>query len=145
MNDNYETQEALPIARLSSHRPQAIQLPDDPRLATATVLAHVRGADSINRAAAIEALTVRVMALSNVDPQQAIEALAEQLPVLNSLWLLFAAESASAKSSEVRATYLRLALSAQLSYSRTQALVIGLRAQSTGQALVTLTDSQEDS
>lgn len=133
------------VARFSQHRPAPIELPSDPRLATATVLAYVQGADTIERAAAIEALTVRVMALSNVDPQQAIEALAEQLPVLNSLWLLFAAESASAKSSEVRATYLRLALSAQNSYSRTQTLVIGLRAQSAGQARVTLTDSQGDS
>ena len=143
MNDDLETQLALPVARISHHRPAAIQLPDDPRLATASVLAYLCGNDQLDRAAALEALTLRATALSAIDPQQAIEALAEQLPVLNTLFLLFSAESAATKNPDARAKFVKLALAAQNSYARTQALVIGLRAQSEGKAQVTLNDADE--
>ena len=143
MNNDLETQLALPVARISHHRPAAIQLPDDPRLATASVLAYLCGNDQLDRAAALEALTLRAATLSAIDPQQAIEALAEQLPVLNALFLLFSAESAATKNPDARAKFVKLALAAQNSYARTQALVIGLRAQSEGKAQVTLNDADE--
>ena len=139
MNDD-EVQGMRQVARFSAHRPTAIHLPDDPRLATAMVLAHVNGADSIDRAAAIEALTARAEVLADADPQEAIAALAEQLPVLNSLWLKFAAEAITARTPDARAVFLKLALSAQAAYGRTQALVIGLRLQSKGSACVALTN-----
>ena len=63
-----EMQDFLPAPRVSPHRPAPIQLPDDPRLATALVLAYVNGADSIDWAPALEALTLRAEALSDVDP-----------------------------------------------------------------------------
>lgn len=127
-----------PVMRPSAHRPAAIHLPDDPQLATALVLAHVNGQSSIDRAAAIEALTARVAELTDADPESAIGALGEQLPVLNSLWLKFTVECVNAKTSEARAAFLKLALSAQRAYARTQALVIGLRAQGEGRARVVL-------
>lgn len=137
-----EMQDFLPAPRVSPHRPAPIQLPDDPRLATALVLAYVNGADSIDWAPALEALTLRAEALGDVDPRQAIGSLAEQLPVLNSLFLKFVAESVSAQRTEARASFLRLALNAQNAYARTLALVVGLRAQSEGRARVIVeTDS----
>ena len=144
MNDDYETQDTRPVARFSSHRPAAIQLPDDPQLATAAVLAYVNGADGIERAAAIEALTARAALLSDADPRQAITALAEQLPVLNAMFLIFTAESVATKNAEARAKYVKLALSSQNAYARTQALVIGLRLQTKGNARVALSDDRRD-
>lgn len=140
MNDDYETQDPLPVARFSAHRPAAIRLPDDPRLATAAVLAYINGGDRMDRAAAFEALTLRAAALASADPDEAIKALAGQLPVLNALFLVFSAESIATKNPDARARFVKLALSAQGSYCRTQALVVGLRAQSTGRARVTLVD-----
>lgn len=132
------TNDEHPVTRPSTHRPAPIQLPDDPRLATALVLAHVNGHSSIDSAAALEALTSRVAELTDADPATAIGALGEQLPVLNSLWLKFTVECVNAKTSEARATFLKLALNAQKAYARTQALVIGLRAQALGQARVVI-------
>jgi hypothetical protein len=126
--------------RASAHRPVAIRLPEDAKLATATVLAHIQGSEPTSRAAAMEALTARVAELTDADPDDAIVALGEQLPVLNALFLRFAVESVNAKTSEARGAFLRLSLSAQASYSRTQALVIGLRAQGEGRARVVLED-----
>ena len=144
MNDDYETQYTPPAARFSAHRPSAIQLPDDPRLATAAVLAYINGDDQMDRAAALEALTARTAALSHTDPDKAITALGEQLPILNALFLVFSAESMATKNFEARAKFVKLALSSQNAYARTQALVIGLRLQSKGNARVTLTDALED-
>lgn len=143
MNDD-ENHGLRQLSRFSAHRPAAIQLRNDPRLATAVVLAYVNGADGIERAAAIEALTARAALLSDADPQQAIAALAEQLPVLNAMFLVFTAESVATKNADARANYVKLALSSQSAYARTQALVIGLRLQSKGNTRVTLTDAVED-
>lgn len=143
MND-HQKPEAGQLARFSIHRPSALQLPDDPQLATAAVLAYVNGAEGVERAAAIEALTARAAALADADPDEAIKALAAHLPVLNSLWLRFAAESASASSPVARAAFLKLALNAQGSYARCQALVIGLRLQTKGKAHVALNDDDGD-
>lgn len=140
MNDDYETHPPLSIARLSSHRPAAIQLPDDPQLAAALVLAHVNGQSSIDSASAIEALNARVSELTATDPESAIGALGEQLPILNALWLKFTVECVNAKTSEARAAFLKLALSAQRAFARTQTLVIGLRAQGEGRARVVVGD-----
>ena len=127
-------------ARTSQHRPAAIQLPSDARLATAYVLAYVNGRDTMDRAAAMEALTARAALLADAEPDQAIAALAEQLPVLNAMFLVFTAESVAAKNAEARAKYVKLALNSQSAYARTQALVVGLRLQSKGKACVALTD-----
>lgn len=139
-----ETSESRPITRFSQHRPNPIQLPDDPKLATAAVLGFVLGQDGIDRAAAIEALTARAATLSNAEPDEAIEALAEQLQILNAMFLVFTAEAVAAKSFEARAKYVKIALGAQSAYSRTQALVIGLRLQAKGKAQVKLTDADGD-
>lgn len=128
-----------PLRRVSAHRPAAMQLPDDSRLATAFVLAHINGnSDHVTRAGALEALTQRAQALSSVDPSEAIEALADMLPVLNSLFLVYSAESASAKNLDAKRTYAKLAMAAQDRYCRTQALVIGLRVQSQGRGQVVI-------
>ena len=143
MSDD-EIQELRQIARFSAHRPAAICLPADPRLATAAVLAYINGDDQMDRAGAIEAFTARVALLSNADPRQAITALADQLPVLNAMFLVFTAESVATKNADARAKYVKLALTSQSAYARTQALVIGLRLQSKGNARVTLTDTLDD-
>lgn len=137
--NNDEMPEVRSVARFS-HRPAAMQLPDDPRLATAAVLAFINDADGIERASAIEALTARAARLADADPGEAIAALAEQLPVLNALFLVFSAESAAAKNPDARGKFVKLALNAQNAYARTQALVIGLRGQSDGRAKLTVTD-----
>lgn len=133
--------EVRPVARFSQHRPRPIQLPDDPKLATATVLGYVLGQDGIDRAAAIEALKVRATALTGEDPDEAIQVLAGQLQVLNALFLVFSTEAMSTAVVDARAKYVKMALNAQNAYARTQALVIGLRLQNKGKARVTLTDT----
>ena len=141
---DHDEYRAHPMTRLSQHRPAALKLPDDPRMATAAVLAYVNGDDQMDRAAAIETLTLRANALADADPDEAITALAEQLPILNALFLVFSAESVATKNPDARAKFVKLALSSQNAYARTQALVIGLRLQGKGNACVALTDDGGD-
>lgn len=70
----------------------------------------------------------------------AIAALAEQLPVLNAIFLVFTAESVATKNAEARAKFVKLELNSQSAYARTQALAIGLRLHSTDKARVALSD-----
>ena len=60
------------------------------------------------------------------------------------MFLVFTAESVATKNADARGKYVKLALSSQSAYSRTQALVIGLRLQRKGNARVTLTDTVDD-
>ena len=134
-----------PLRRVSAHRPPPLYLPPDPRDAAAQALAHIRGDDSYNRAAALEAMTGRVVALRDGDSDEALECLASHLPVLEALWLKFGVEAALAKSSEHKAKLLRMSLSAQSSYLRTQIALAGLRQQRAGRATVTVIDDEAES
>ena len=128
--------EARPIARYSQHRPPPIELPDDRRLASAAVLAFINGDDVIDRAAAIEAMTERAVVLAVGDSDEALESLADHLPVLNALFLRFSAEAVAAKLPDHRAKLVKIALASQSAYARTQALIAGLRAQREGRVRV---------
>lgn len=135
MNDD-EVQGMRQVARLSQHRPAPVQLPADPRLASAAVLAYINGADGIDRAAAIEVMTARATSLAVADSDEALENLADHLPVLNALFLRFSAEAIATKLPDNRAKLMKIALSAQNAYARTQVLLAGLRAQKEGRARV---------
>lgn len=124
------------MARFSQHRPAPIELPNDPRLASAAVLAYINGDDGMDRAGAIEAMTARAAALAVADSDEALESLAEHLPVLNALFLRFSAEAIATKLPDNRAKFIKIALAAQNSYARTQALLAGLRAQRQGRVRV---------
>lgn len=126
------------VTRFSQHRPAPIALPSDPRLASAAVLAYINGDDGVERAGAIEAMTVRAASLAVADSDDALESLAEHLPVLNALFLRFSAEAIATKLPDNRAKLIKIALAAQNSYSRTLALIAGLRAQRQGRATVTV-------
>ena len=128
------------VARFSQHRPAPIELPSDPRLAAAAVLAYINGDDGIDRAAAIEAMTAKATLLADGDSDAALEGLAEHLPVLNALFLRFSAEAVAAKAPDHRAKLVKIALGAQNAYARTQALIAGLRLQRQGKARVVVED-----
>lgn len=132
----------VPQRRVSSHRPPALTLPSDPADATAQALAFIRGDDVYIRAQAIEALNQRVTVLNTADSEGALAELAKHLPVLEALWLKFAVEATIATKTDHKATLLRMALSAQASYSRTQALIAGLRQQSAGRGRVVVNDHE---
>ncbi|OYY62014.1 MAG: hypothetical protein B7Y51_09210 [Burkholderiales bacterium 28-67-8] len=99
-------------------------------------MAYINGEDSIERASAIEAMTARASALAGADSDEALESLAEHLPVLNALFLRFSAEAIAAKQADHKAKLVKIALGAQNSYARTLALIAGLRAQREGRANV---------
>lgn len=113
-----------------------MELPSDPRSAATAVLAFINGEEGIQRAAAIEAMTARATLLADANSDGALEGLAEHLPVLNALFLRFSAEAISAKLPDHKAKFVKIALSAQSAYGRTQALIAGLRAQREGRATV---------
>lgn len=125
-----------PPKRASHHRPAPIALPSDPRLASAAVLAFVNGDDDIDRAGAIEAMTTRAASLALADSDEALESLAEHLPVLNALFLRFSAEAIASRVPDHKTKLMKIALSSQQAYARTQALIAGLRAQREGRASV---------
>lgn len=128
-----------PMSRVSAHRPPALRLPSDPRDAAAQALAFIRGDDSYNRAAAIEAMSERVALLRDGDSDAALEELAAHLPILEALYLRAAVEATAATKVDHKSTLLRMSLSAQRSYSQTLALLVGLRRQGQGSATVLLT------
>ena len=137
-------QSALKIrVKTLSHRTEAITLPADPQEATAQALAFIRGDDIYVRSQALEALNQRVSVLLEADSEKALTALAHQLPVMETLWLTFAAQASAATKVEHRAIYLRMALSAQASFSRTLTLIAGLRQQRGGRSTVSVNDVDE--
>lgn len=119
-------------------RAQAITLPSDRREAVAQALAFIRGAQTFDRSAAFDELTRRVE--SYVDPASdaAITELAEHLPVLEALWLRFAAEATTAASADNRSKLLRMALQAHGAYCRALVFVqgLGLQQRRQGQVVV---------
>ena len=119
-------------------RSQALTLPSDRREAVAQALAFIRGAQTFDRGAAFEELTRRVE--SYVDPASnaAITELAEHLPVLEALWLRFAAEATTAASPDNRSKLLRMALQAHGAYCRALVLVQGLGLQQRRQGQVVI-------
>lgn len=115
--------------RRRRHRPTAMALPSDPTAATATALAIINGDDvgSVDRAAAVEGLTTRVINLTNRDCKAVLNELAFHLPVLHSLFLKMASEAATTTNPDHRAKLMRMSLAAQTNYARTAALLVTLQ------------------
>lgn len=139
--NNEQTDQALPLIRFSQHRPAPIALPADPRQASAAVLAYINGDDGIERAGAIEAMSSRAAALACADSDEALEALAEHLPILNALFLRFSAEAVASKVPDHKAKLIKIALGAQAAYMRSQGLLAGLRAQRQNRSVIVEVDS----
>ena len=129
---------------MTAHRPGPLLLPDDPREAAALALAFIRGDDSFHRAQAIEALNGRISKLTNAGSDESLEELAAHLPVLEALFMRFASDTMIMNLPVHKSTMARMALSAQASYSRTVALIAGLKAQRDGKAQVTIDSSEID-
>ena len=129
--------------RISSHRPGAILLPEDPREAAAGAVAFIRGEDSFDRAAGAEALTRRIELLTNPDSDEALAEFTAHLPVLEALFIRFACEASAASRPQHQAAFLKISLAAQAAYARTSALIAALRLQREGKASVTLLASED--
>jgi hypothetical protein len=136
--------DAPALRRVSTHRPPALRLPEDPQDAAAQALAFVRGDDSYVRASAIEAMSERVATLGNPDNPEALSELTAHLPLLNALFIRFTVEATAASKPEHRSTLLRMALSAQRSYAQTAALVAGLTLQRTRRGAVIVHADSDD-
>lgn len=115
-----------------------VRLPKDAATATAAVLAFARGDAEFIPSAEIATLQSRIDALRDPTAPDSLAELARQLPVLEALWLRFAAEAMAAKSTDHKAKLLRMALQAQQAYARTFVLVRGLRLQQQGGAAVSV-------
>ena len=83
-------------------------------------------------------MTARVAKLSDAGSVESLEELAAHLPVLEALFLRFASDAISTGHPANKATLVRMALAAQTSYSRTMALIAGLKLQREGKALVSI-------
>lgn len=125
------------------HRPAPLQLPDDPRAATALALAVIRGEDTFCRAQAVEGLTARIAKLSDAGSAESLEELTAQLPILNELFLRFSIDAISTGMTVNKSSLVRMALAAQTSYGRTVALIAGLKLQREGNAKVLVQDVEE--
>jgi hypothetical protein len=121
---------------ISAHRPNGIQLPDDPREAAAGAIALLRGQTAMNRAAAAEALILRLHQLSSSGDAGTRAELIAHLPVLEALFLRFAGEAGRTEKAEHAAIFVKIALAAQQACARTVALLHGLRLQEAGAAQV---------
>ena len=130
---------------MSTHRPDPLKLPDEPREANALALAFIRGEDTFEAARAIEALNARVAKLADAGSADMLEELAAQLPVLEALFLRFASDTRTVNLPGHKSTLARMALSAQASYARTVALIAGLKMQSEGNARVLPKSLENDS
>lgn len=87
-------------------------------------------------------LRQRVEAYTDPAGLAAINELAEHLPVLEALWLRFAAQATKEGGADKRAKLLRMALQAQNAYARTLTLVQGLvQQQQQQQARVMVNDA----
>ncbi|WP_157991506.1 hypothetical protein [Caldimonas tepidiphila] len=117
-------------------RSRDLTLPDDRRHAIGQALAFVRGRQTYDGPAALDELRDRVGQYVDPASPRAVSELAEHLPILEALWLRFAAESTSERNADTRAKLLRMALQAQQGYARTLALVQGMTQQQRQQARV---------
>jgi hypothetical protein len=122
----------------TKHRPAPLQLPADPRAAAALCLAVVKGDDYFRRAEAVEGLSARIAKLSDAGSDQSLEELTAHLPILEALFLRFTTDAISSTSTSGKSALIRMALAAQTSYSRTVALVAGLKLQREGKAVVAM-------
>lgn len=128
---------------ITNHRPAPLNLPNDSLAMTAQVIAHIHGNEAFQRAAAVEALTQRIVKLVDADGQDALTTLACQLPILEALFHRYCLEAKYAKQSDHKSKLLRIALNAQASYFRTQALLAGLRLQRQGTAHIDVSAIEE--
>lgn len=139
MTDNLKP---YPAAR---HRPEPLQLPEDPRKAAALALALIRGDDSFYCAQAVEALNLRIAKLKDAGSTESIEELTVHLPILESLFVRFSSDAMSTNLPANKAALIRMALAAQTSYSRTVALIAGLKLQREGKASVAINNFDGES
>jgi uncharacterized protein (DUF2267 family) len=86
------------------------------------------GEGTLSQGQACDLLRHRLQALRDPTAPEALAELAQQLPVLESLWQRFAAEALRAKRADDKAKLLRAALQAQQGYARTFALLRALAA-----------------
>lgn len=133
------------VGRPSAHRPPAIALPSDSAESAALVLRYVQqGSSDIDRASAIEAANTRLERLC--DPESGFKTILGELTghlmLLNALFQRFAAESIATKLPDNKAKFVKLALGAQASYTRTAIAIEGLRAQRSGKSQVLLNEDE---
>ena len=121
--------EVMPRQTTNLSRADNVKLPTNRQHAVGQTLEFIRGAQHYDGAAALDELRQRVEAYTDPAGAGAITELAEHLPVLEALWLRFAAEAAKEGSVDKRTKLLRMALQAQASFGRTLALVQGLTQQ----------------
>lgn len=124
--------------RPSLHRPAPLTLPNDPAAAAAAVIALVNGHDSVDRASAIEAMSLRVTQFQAAGADITLYELESHLLVLKALFLRFSAETAKAGTADQRSKFAKIAISAHGAYLRTVALMAGLQHQTEGRARVVL-------
>lgn len=123
-------------------RSDNVRLPTDRQHAVGQTLEFIRGAQHYDGAAALNELRQRVEAYTDPAGLAAINELAEHLPVLEALWLRFAAQATKEGGADKRAKLLRMALQAQNAYARTLTLVQGLvQQQQQQQARVMVNDA----
>lgn len=127
-----------PVDRASRHRPQPMKLPNDPATAAAAVVALVNGHDTVDRAAAIEAMSQRVAQLQDAGADITRYELEAHLLVLKALFLRFSAETITAGTTEQKSKFAKIALAAHSAYLRTVALLAGMQQQTEGRARVVL-------
>lgn len=130
---------------VTKHRPAPLLLPTDPLAAAALCLAVIKGDDYFRRAEAVEGLSVRIAKLSDAGSDQSLEELTAHLPILEALFLRFTTDAISSTSTSGKSALIRMALAAQTSYSRTVALIAGLKLQREGKAVVAMESVGADS
>jgi len=132
--------EELTPAPRTKHRPNEFLLPDDSREATALAIAVIRGENSYNSARALEGLSTRISKLVDADSNEALEELASHLTILETLFVRFSTDAMHFTSPSQKAILIRMAMAAQTNYSRTLALIAGLKLQRQGKAQVIVDD-----
>ena len=130
----------------TTHRSLPIALPADASEAAAYVLSFVQTGDlAFDRSGAIEGMNERIDQLQGSAADSVEKELFAHSQILQALFYRYTALSISATGAEVKAIYLKLALSCQAAYTKTIVCVEGLRLQRQGQGVVRLNehDSQD--
>lgn len=130
----------LPLGPASKQlsRTSKVLLPADRKQAVGQALAFVQGQQSFDSVATMDELARRVASYTDPAGPEALRDLAEHMPLLEALFLKFAAMSAVAKSPDHAAKLLRMALQAQAAFTRTLTVVQGLALQQQGHARVSV-------
>lgn len=119
-------------------RPVPINLPTDAQDAAAFVLAYVQTAETaFDRAAAIDAMTVRVEQLRSATGDQCERELLSHAAIAEALFLRFSAASVQSTVPANQAIFGKLALNCQAAYIRTIVAVQGLKQARQGLAAIT--------